>query len=579
MKIIYLLILTLSLFFISCQTQKQLEYKKAITSYELADIQSYIKKYPEDENIAQLEFRVRVIEYERIKKSNNIMLLNYFVKKYKNGKDVNKIKDVIFSMKLKNKKNDIEYLTYLKTIFNEDKYIKIINEKIYKINEIELSNINTIKNDEQEDRISEFLEKHPTNKFHLKLRKELKVYQLKKIIKSKNLNKINYFIQKYPEYYNDKIKAEMANILLSQYQNAPLNILKRFLENNKDYKNYSELEKTYINRAYKKYISFYKYNQLIELDNKYHNKDYQKDILWFKNNKEQVLKINKLISSLFKAIPYKIEEEDDLYQIARNTKEESEFIIKSAFFTNNINNIIKKVSSHFFIIQLSAFKALEYYYNQDVISRRRELIKKYKSLEKFKNKYYKEKILLIALVLNDENLFLRYLDKLSQNKTLWINFLRYNFLDTSSNNFINLIYDIASIDFKVIYSDKTLEKNKFDRKINLSLTRTLLNHVINEMQKKGILSSKSINRKINTLKHYFKDIEFFKFSLVNYYESKTLKDIKKLIKTIKINDYLKDSIINKSPIVKVKKLLIKNNCSSWCNKKENIYKMFFKNMD
>ncbi len=579
MKIIYLLILAISLFFISCQTQKQLEYKKAITSYELTDIESYIKKYPEDENIPQLKFRIRVIEYERVKKSGNIMLLNYFVKKYKNGKDVDKIKDIIFSMKVKNKKNNIEYLTYLKTIFNEDKYIEIINKKIYKINELELSKINTITSNEQEDKISEFLEKHPTNKFHLKLRKKLKEYELKKILKSKNLNKINNFIQRYPEYYNDKIKTKIANILLSEYKNAPLNILKRFLENNKDYKNYSELEKTYIERAYKKDISFYRYNQLIELDNKYHNKIYQKDIKWFKNNKDNVLKINKLINSLFKAIPYKVEEEDNLYQIARNTKEESEFIIKSAFFTNNINSIIKKVSSHFFIIQLSAFKALEYYYNQDIISRRTELITKYKSLEKFKNKYYKEKILLIALVLNDENLFLKYLDKLSQNKTLWINFLRYNFLATSSSNLINLIYDIASIDFKVIYSDKTLEKNKFDRKINLSLTRTLLNHIINDMQKKEIISSKSINRKINTLKHYFKDIDFFEFSLVNYYESKALKDIKALIKTIKMSNYLKSYIINNSPIVKVKRLLIKNNCSSWCNKKENIYKIFFRNMD
>ncbi len=579
MKRIYSLILFISVLTISCQTQKEVEYSKARTSYELADIENYIKKYPDDENIPQLKFRIRVIEYERVKKSGNIMLLNYFVKKYRNGKDVDKIKDIIFDMKLKKHENTLEYLTYLKTVFNEEKYIKIINQKIYKISEKKLSGITEITNDKQEEEVNDFVDSHPTNKIHLKLRKLLKEYEFKKILNSKNLDEINNFIQKYPEYYNDKIKVKIADILLSEYKNAPLNILKRFLENNKDYKNYSELEKTYIDRAYKRYISFYNYNKLMELDDKYHNYDYKKDVLWFKKNKEKVIKINGLIKSLFQPIPYDVKEEDKLYEISRNTKEESEFIVKSAFFINNVNNILKKVSSHFFVIQLSAFKALEYYYNQNITIRKPELIKKYKYLEKYKNKYYKEKVLLIALVLNDEELFLKYLDELSDNKTLWINFLKYNFIGTNQKNLINLIYDIASIDFKVIYSDKTLEKNKFDRKINLSLIRMLLNHILNNMRSKNIILSKDINRKVRTLEHYFKDIDFFKFSLINYYESKSLRNFRELEKEIKIVDDLKSEIINKSPLIKIKKTLKKENCSSWCDKKENIYRIFFRNMD
>jgi len=581
MKLKYLLVIIILIIMTSCQTSKEIEYQKASTSYEVNDIEAYIKKYPEDENIQQLKFRLRVVEYEKIKKSEDIMLLNYFIKKYKVGKDVEAIKKTVFERKLNYKKNDIEYLTYLKTIFNEEKYISVINEEIYKILEEKYSNIQKIKNKEEKIGIKKFLENYPTSKISSKLRKQLKNYELIETLNSKDLNLINDFIQKNPEYYDDKVKEVINTLVLSQYKNAPLDILKRFLENNKDYKNYKELENTYSQKAYKEHISFYRYERLIELDNKYHNKNYQKEVSWFKNNKEKVVRINNLISSLYSAIPYNIKDEKKLYQIARNTKEESEFIIKSAFFTNDINTILKKVSSHFLIIQISSFKALEYYYNQNVAVRRIELINKYKSLERVKNKYYKEKIILIAFVLDDKKLFFKYLNKLfeTQNKILWINYLKYTFLNTGTFNFVNLIFDIASIDFKVVYSDKTLEKNRFDRKINLALMELILNKILANIQKENLIISKDVNRKINTLNHYFKDIDNFKFSLIDYYESKAVRNLQLLMKEIKINPLLKEDIINRSPIVKIKKILEQKDCDDWCRKKDNFYKIFFKNID
>jgi hypothetical protein len=509
------------------------------------------------------------------------MLLNYFIKKYIKGRDVDKIKDIVFEKKLKYKENDLEYLNYLKTIFNEEKYIKILEKKIYIIVEQNLPKNQEIKDDQEEEEVRNFIEKYPTNSLKAELKKRLLSYQLKKIMKTKNLNTINNFIQKHPEYHNDDIKNQISDIVLIQYKKAPLATLKRFIENNKDYKNIKELEETYIEKAYNEFLSFYEYDKLMELDKEYKIKKYQKEVMWFKNNKDKVIEINKLIKSLYASIPYQKEEENKLYEIARNTKEESDFLIKSAFFTNDINVILKKVSSHFLLIQISALKALEYYYNQDITSRRTELTNKYKSIEKFKNKYYREKIILIALVLNDEKLFFKYLNELTttQNRTLWINFLRYNFLKTRPTQLINLIYELSKIDFKVVYSDKTLEKNRIDRKLNLALTRTILNNILNNIQTEKIVTSKDINSKLNKLEHFFKDIDFFEFSLVNDYEDKIIENFNTLNKETKINDFLKENIINYSPIVKIKKRLKQESCSRFCTQKDNLYKIFFKNMD
>jgi len=575
LKRVYLLCFVLIIFIVSsCASQKKLEFDKVMSSYEVNEIEKYIEKYPNDERISEVKYRLQVIEYEKVKKSNSVMLLNYFILKYKKGSEVENIRDIVFNIKIKQNENDLKYLNYLKTVFNTERHLSKIDERIYKIIRSNLSKSKEIKTDKEEEEVKSFIEKYPTNPLLSSLRNKLLAYQMKKALLTKNLNVINDFIQKHPEYYTKEVKDEISTIILTEYKEAPLNILKRYLDNNKSYKDYDELERTYVDRAYKKHIAFYEYDKLMSLDAKYNSKKYIDKTSWFKKNKEKSLKVREMIQNIYKEIPYTKEEKDKLYYITKNSIEESRLIIKSAFFTNDINTILKKVSSNFLLTQVSAFKALEYYYNQDISSRRVELYNKIKVLDKIRGKFYKEKIMLIAFVLDDDKLFLKYLKNIvnEQNKTLWINYLRYKFLSSSPGNLISLIYDNTEIDFKVVYSDKTLEKNRIDRKINLALTRVILNNILSNIQKNKIATSKHTNRKISKLEFFLKDIQAFDFSFIKNYERSALNNLSSLKESIEISDLLKNDILNSSPIKRLKKELKITKCSNntWCNKKRKL---------
>jgi len=572
----YLLAAFLVLFLISCQSQRELEYKKAYETTDINYLEKYIKKYPDDENIDELKYRLRVLEFEKVKNSKNIMLLSYFISKYKKGRDVEKAKDILFELKLKGNENNEEYLQHLKTEFNEMKYLKVLNDKIGRIKEDKLSIKNEIKTEEEKEEIIDFLEKYPQSKLHAKFTKMLKNYEFKKLFEQGNLDKINDFIRKNPEYDNKTTEEKLLKLMLSEYKKAPLNILEKFLETNVNNPNYKEIEEIYKERAYLQYIAFYDYDNLIKLDEKYHLKKYEDKVKYFKENEEKIKKIHKLIELLFKPLKKDKNIKDKIYFITKNTLEESKYIIQSAFVLSDVTPILKKVSSHFLLIKLSVLKALEYYYNKDIVNSRIEFYGMIKKLEDFKKSYYKEKILFLAFVLNDEKLFMKYLNELiiDGDKSVWTSFLKYSFLNGNGYELIDLLYDVSSMDFKVISSDDTIYKNKFDRKINLAIMKKILEFTIKNIKIKEDITRPKTVREIKVLRHYFNEIKDFDFDFVKNYEKSITDNFNKLQKTIKIDELLKNYIINHSPVTQIKYLLGEK-CDIWCVKKKSFYSVFF----
>ncbi len=579
----YILVIFISITLFSCVSQKEREYKKAVKSNDIEFLTDFIISYPKHKDIERIIYRLRVIEYEKVKKSNNLLFWKHFIKRYRSGKDVDEIKTLYFEYKIKEAKDDLQKIKKVKTIFLESRFQKIINEKIFKIES------KLILNESDITKLEKFIRFYPTSPIVDKLQEKIDKIKLKKLLLSKNIDEINDFLTINPKLNTKEVKDELKNIIFNHYSIASKKELQFFLENNKNYERYNELESIYVDKTYKELIAFFRKNELLKFDKIYKLNKYKKDIAWFKKSKK-VKRAQKLIKILLTKMEYTNKDELNLFSISLDSLQESLMIIKMFSFNKDLTDYLRKSDSYFIMVQLATLKALNLFLQSDIPKNEKLFYEKIKSLKLLKSKNYKMKILTLYFVLNDIKNFKKQLEEISNYNDLWIKFLTYYFLNGSDEKMIELINEAVVEHQRVIKSQNRIVKNKLDRENNLYYINKMFIHVLKNIKRKKVILSLKLAKKVEIIRANLKNIKkinpFYNFE---EYKKREIKAYQELNKIAKITPLLRKYLLLNHPLISLKELLPKTDIStnynslicidkenSICKEKENFFNIFLK---
>jgi len=572
MKLIIPLILLIMLS--ACKSQQQIEYDYVMKSEKISELNDYVRKYPEDKNIEQVIYRLRIFEYEFIKQSSDISMLKYFITRYKAGKDVVEIKDKLFEIQFKkfNDANDLTQLNSLKYMFFEKNYLQKIEKSVYLIREKYIASENDI------EKIKVFINDYPSSPLTPVLQKKLTDIEFNEVLKTNDLGKLQNFLKNNKDYFTEENKGILDNLLLEHYKKQDIDVIEKFLENNKNFSKYSELEKILIEKKYKNYIAFFKFDNLIELYKNNENKNYEETVNWFKKNKEKIndLKVN--LDVLNSPLPYSEEDKLAIYNIHENTTEEAIITIKMAFFVDDISLFLKKTDSYFFITHLSHLYSLQLFYNRNVEKNKIEFLNKIKFLKELKDSESLKKQMYLYFVMGDYDNFMLVLKTLAEEneRNLFTSFLIYYFTDKIPPALIiNTIEEDTNNRLDSINSDKSIHKNKVDHLTQLFYLNKIINFIVNKANIDKIIYNKEYADKINFIKNETAkgSLEKKPFFALNEFATLHLETANKLIQSKMTKEELINHLLNTHPLNEIKFLFKEK--TAFDKQKEEFFKLFF----
>lgn len=572
MKLVILLILLIILS--ACKSQQQIEYNHAMKSEKISDLNDYVRKYPDDKNIEQVIYRLRILEYEYIKKSTDISMLKYFITRFKAGKDVVEIKNKLFEIQFK-KFNDANDLTQLKSLmyyFSEKSYLDRIEKAIYLIREKNIiSDINV-------ESVKQFITDYPTSSLTPLLQKKLSDIDFNEILKTNDLVKFQNFLKNNKDYYTNENKIILDNLLFEHYKKQNIEIIETFLDNNKSFSKYSELEKVLVEKKYKYYIAFFEFDNLIELYKNKPDKNYEESVNWFKSNKEKVNQLKISLDVLKSPLSYSEEDKLAIYNIHESSADEAVITLKMSFFIDDISLFLKKTDSYFFIIHLTHLYSLQMFYNQNIEKNKVEFLNKIKFLKELKDVESLKKQMYLYFVMGDYDNFILILKALAQEneRNLFVKFLIFYFTDAiSTASVITTLEEDTNNRIDSINSDKSIHKNKADHLIQLFYLNKIINFIVNKANIDKIIYNKEYADKINFIKTETVkgNIEKNPFSVLSEFINIHIETANKIIQSKMMKEELSNYLLNTHPLNEVKYLLREQ--TSFEKQKDEFFKLFF----
>lgn len=572
MKLVNLLILLIIIS--ACKSQQQIEYNQVMKSEKISDLNDYVRKYPNDKNIEQVIYRLRILEYEFIKKSNDISMLKYFITRFKAGKDVNEIKNKLFEIQFKkfNEANDLAQLKSLMYYFSEKLYLDRIEKAIYLIRE------KNIISEVDVEVVKKFITDYPTSPLTPLLQKKLSDINFNEILKANDLVKFQNFLRNNKDYDTTENKIILDNLLFEHYKKENIEIIETFLDNNKNFSKYSELEKILVEKKYKNYIAFFKFDDLIELYKNKPDKFYEETVIWFKNNKEKVNQLKISLDVLNSPLSYTEDDKLAIYNIYENSADEAVITLKMSFFVDDISLFLKKTDSYFFITHLTHLYSLQMFYNQNVEKNKIEFLNKINFLKELKDNESLKKQMYLYFVMGDYDNFILILKALAQenDRNLFIKFLIFYFTDAiSTGSFISTVEEDTNSRIDSINSDKSIHKNKVDHLIQLFYLNKIINFIVNKANVDKIIYNKEYADKINFIKDETVkgNIEKNPFLILRDFANIHIETTNKLLQSKMMKEELINYLLNKHPLNEVKYLLKEK--TSFEKQKDEFFKLFF----
>ncbi len=582
-KLIFFFITTI---FLSCATEEQIAYNKIKNSNSIEELNNFVINYSTNENIETVIYRLRVLEFQQIKKDPKPIYLRHFLTRYKRGKDVDQIREIWFNQRfeaaLKSENREKE-LSFLHHDFSEKIYQDKIVMKLY------LFERERVLKSENYDEIALFLKKYPTSDISIELQKRLEKIELKTVLDSGDLDRLQKFINRNPQYLSGDIEYRYHELLFNKYKDSPLIELERFLENNPKNHFYTQLREILVDKKYRWNLAFFDAESLFDLDSKEKILKFAKDIEWVKKNKDSVDKSKEILNKLLSQPQLEEDIEFKIYDIPEDTIKDGDLIIKMPFFVKDLSLYTKKGESKFILTYLSTLVALDIYYNQNLEANYTIFKEKIDFFSKIDDPYSLRKKLMFYFVIDDEVGFKETLSLLTEkeDKNIFFRFLRFYFFEEAAiENYLSELKKVVDDSISIINSEKAIYKNRVDHSIELYFIDKIVKYILLFYRERKIVLNQNIVENISKIKNIGEKGSFDK-EICKFY-SNLKKDKIELFNQLKnlttVKSELENYLFLNLPVKNVKKELknisiekFKNNCfynenrSNWCEKKEKLF--------
>ncbi|MBN2694969.1 hypothetical protein JXR93_09925 [bacterium] len=582
----FILLFLILVFFWGCATEDEIAYNKIKDSNSIEELNSFVIHYPTHEKIEYVNYRLRVLEFQQIKKNPKPLYLRHFITRYKRGKDVDQLRDIWFeqrfssALKSENRQKELENLHF---DFPEKNFQDRIRVKIYEFDKED------ILKSENYDEIYSFLKKYPTSDISIELQRKLERLELAKTLESNNLKQIEQFLNRNPQYLKGEVEYKYHKLLFEHYKDSSFDKIERFLENNPQNIFYNELKNIVIEKKYRWNLAFFEINQLLELDSVEKNEKFRDDIEIVKKNRAKFDKQKDILGKLLSEPTLDNDIELKIYEIPENSIDNGKLTIKLPFFVRDLSIYTKKIESKFILIYLSTLIALDLYYHQNIEANFDIFKEKIEFFSKIDDKYSLRKRLFFLFVMDDVDEFKKTLVTLTEKESdnIFFRFLRlYFFEEEAIENYLSELKRAADDSISIINSEKTIYQGRVDNSIELYFIDKIVKYILTFYREKKIILNQNIVDKISKIKiigvNGAFDKEFCRF--YNDLKSEKIDIFNKLKAETELKSELESYLFSNLPIKEIKRELTKvstekfnkscfynKNSSDWCKKKSELF--------